>query len=74
MTPAAEKPGDGVADREGAGSASGRMIVEDRATDDGPAVVVHVEDTISRRWPATKASSTRARRCRAQRRSRSYGF
>ena len=47
MTLAGEKPGDGVADCEGPGSASAQMIVEDRATGERPAVVVRVEETIS---------------------------
>ena len=47
MTLAGEKPGEIVDDRECPGSASAQMIVEDRATDDGPAVVVRVEETIS---------------------------
>ena len=47
MTSAEVKPGDIADDRSGAGSASDRMIVEDRATGDGPTVVVHVEETIS---------------------------
>jgi hypothetical protein len=47
MTPAGAMPGDIVDDRQGAGCASGRMVVEDRVSDDGAAVVVHVEETIS---------------------------
>ena len=47
MTPAGEKPGDIADHRNGPGSASRRMIAEDRVADDGPAVVVHVEETIS---------------------------
>jgi len=46
MTPAGVN-GDGVADREGAGSPSGRVIVEDRVSDDAATVVVHVEESIS---------------------------
>ena len=34
-------------DRNGAGRASRRIIADNRATDDRPAVVVHVEETIS---------------------------
>jgi hypothetical protein len=47
MTPAGAKRGEIVDDRQGAGSASGRIIADNRATDDRPAVVVHVEETIS---------------------------
>jgi hypothetical protein len=47
MTPAGVKPGDIADHRNGAGSANDRMIVDDRATGDGPTVVVHVEETIS---------------------------
>ena len=47
MTPAGVKRGDIADRRNGAGLASGRMIADNRPTDDGPAVVVHVEETIS---------------------------
>jgi hypothetical protein len=47
MTSAAVTPGDIADHRNGAGPASGRMIAEDRVADDEPAVVVHVEETIS---------------------------
>jgi hypothetical protein len=47
MTPAGAKPGDITDHRNGAGRASRRIIADNRATDDRPAVVVHVEETIS---------------------------
>ena len=47
MTSAGVKPGEIADDRNGAGPASGRMIADNRVTDDEPAVVVHVEETIS---------------------------
>jgi hypothetical protein len=47
MTRAGANPGGIFADGRSAGPASRQLIGENRATDDGSAVVVHVEETIS---------------------------